>query len=95
MAIFRLFVNGKRIANASYPHGIETTTGRVHLDAGKPYQLLVEYGRTTATPLPHETCLAKTDRSVDPGRSRSRARKPMWWLRWWALPANSKARRCR
>ena len=50
--LFRLFVNGKRIANASYPHGIETTTGRVHLDAGQPYQLLVEYGETTATPYP-------------------------------------------
>ncbi len=63
---FRLFVNGKRIANASYPHGIETTTGRVHLDAGQPYQLLVEYGRTTATPLHMKLVWHKTDRSVDP-----------------------------
>ncbi len=63
---FRLFVDGKRIANANYPHGVETTTGRVHLDAGKPYQLLVEYGRTTATAPHMKLVWQKTDRSVDP-----------------------------
>lgn len=63
---FRLFVDGKRIANANYPHGIETTTGRVHLDAGRPYQLLVEYGRDTTTPPYMKLVWHKTDRTVDP-----------------------------
>lgn len=63
---FRLFVNGRRVANANYPHGVETTSGRIHLDAGKPYQVLVEYGRTSMTP-PHMVLVwHKTDRSVDP-----------------------------
>ncbi|HLI02932.1 MAG TPA: glycoside hydrolase family 3 C-terminal domain-containing protein [Terracidiphilus sp.] len=63
---FRLFVDGKRIANANYPHGVETTTGRVHLEAGKPYQLLVEYGRTAKTAPHMKLVWQKTDRSVDP-----------------------------
>jgi beta-glucosidase len=63
---FRLFLDGKRVTNANYPHGIETVTGRVHLEKGKPYQVLVEYGRTTST-APHLRLVwAKIDRNVDP-----------------------------
>jgi beta-glucosidase len=63
---FRLFVDGKSIATANYPHGIETTTNRVHMEAGKPYQLVVEYGRTTKTPLYMKLVWQKTNRAVDP-----------------------------
>jgi beta-glucosidase len=63
---FRLFVDGNNIANANYPHGIETTTSRVHMEAGKPYQLVAEYGRTTKTPLYMKLVWQKTNRSVDP-----------------------------
>ena len=71
---FRLLVDGKRIANANYPHGVETTTGRVHLEAGKPYQLLVEYGRTTKTAPSMKLVWQKTDRTVDPAAAEA-ARK--------------------
>ena len=63
---FRLFVDGKSIAIANYPHGIETTTNRVHMEAGKPYQLVAEYGRTTKTPLYMKLVWQKTNRAVDP-----------------------------
>jgi beta-glucosidase len=62
----RLSLDGKRVTNANYPHGLETLTGGVHLEAGKPYQLLLEYGRTSSGP-PHLRLMwAKIDRSVDP-----------------------------
>jgi beta-glucosidase len=63
---FRLSLDGKRITNANYPHGIETQTGRVHLEKGRPYQVLVEYGRTANTPPHLRLVWAKIDRSVDP-----------------------------
>ncbi len=63
---FRMFVDGRFFAVANYPHGIESTTRRVHLEAGKAYKLLVEYGRTTTTPLHMVLVWHKTDRSVDP-----------------------------
>ena len=34
-----LMLDGKRVTNANYPHGLETLAGRVHLEAGKPQQL--------------------------------------------------------
>src|SRR5580704_15293129 len=36
---FRLSIDGKKLTNSDYPHGLETKTGRVHLEAGKGYQL--------------------------------------------------------
>ena len=36
---FRVFVDGKPVTMANYPHGVETVTGKTHLEAGKPYQL--------------------------------------------------------
>ena len=63
---FKLFLDGRLIDIANYPHGVETTTHRVDLVAGKPYKLLLEYGRTTTTP-PHMILVwHKSDRSVDP-----------------------------
>ena len=59
-------VDGKHVTSANYPHGLESLTGRVHLEAGKPYQLVVEYGRTGKV-APHLRLVwAKIDRSVDP-----------------------------
>ncbi|HUV71204.1 MAG TPA: glycoside hydrolase family 3 C-terminal domain-containing protein [Terracidiphilus sp.] len=62
----RLTLDGERVTSANYPHGLETLTGRVHLDAGKPYKLVLEYGRT-GNAEPHLKLMwAKIDRNVDP-----------------------------
>ncbi|HEV2487709.1 MAG TPA: glycoside hydrolase family 3 C-terminal domain-containing protein [Terracidiphilus sp.] len=62
----RVSLDGKRVTNANYPHGLESLTGRVHLEAGKPYNLVVEYGRTGNT-APHLRLMwAKINRNVDP-----------------------------
>ena len=65
--MFRLRVNGKDIADADYVPRMQTVTGRIQLDAGTHYQLLVEYGRTTATPPSLELLWHRIDRSIDPG----------------------------
>ncbi len=63
---FRLFVDGKLVSTANYPHGVETRTGRVQLEEGKPYQVVVEYQRTNNA-APHLRMVwAKIDRTVDP-----------------------------
>jgi beta-glucosidase len=65
-AFFRVFVDGRSVVIANYPHGIEVQTGRVHLDAGTPYKLLVEYQRTNSA-APHlKLVWGKIDRNVDP-----------------------------
>jgi beta-glucosidase len=64
---FFLMLDGKRVINAGYPHGLESLTGRAHLEAGKPSHLVVEYGKTTGNSTPHLRLIwAKIDRSVDP-----------------------------
>jgi beta-glucosidase len=61
-----LLLDGKRVTSANYPHGLEALTGRVHLEAGKPYQMVVEYGRTSNA-APHlKLVWAKIDRSISP-----------------------------
>ncbi len=40
---FRISVDGKRIANSDQTRGYEAKVGRIHLEAGKPYQIVVEY----------------------------------------------------
>ena len=63
---FRVFLDGKLVTIANYPHGVETVTGKAHLEAGKPYQLEVEYQRT-ANATPHLRLMwGKMDRGVDP-----------------------------
>jgi beta-glucosidase len=47
----RLSLDGKEITSAWDTSGIETKLGRVHLEAGKPYSLLVDYGQL-GRPLP-------------------------------------------
>ncbi len=60
-------LDGKRVANANYPHGLENLTGTVHLDAGHPYELRVAYQKTYGNPTPHMHLIwGKADRKVDP-----------------------------
>lgn len=62
----RVTLDGKRVTTANYPHGVESLTGRVHLEAGKPCKLEVEYGRT-GTAAPHlKLVWEKIDRSINP-----------------------------
>ncbi|MGB8846457.1 MAG: glycoside hydrolase family 3 N-terminal domain-containing protein, partial [Terracidiphilus sp.] len=46
---FRVFLDGKLVTIANYPHGVETVTGKTHLESGKPYKLEVDYQRTANT----------------------------------------------
>ena len=63
---FRVFLDGRLVTIANYPHGVETVTGKAHLEAGKPYKLEVEYQRT-ANAAPHLRLIwGKMDRGVDP-----------------------------
>ncbi len=65
-AFFRLTLEGKRVTNANYPHGLDTVTGRVHFEAGKPYKVVAEYQRTSNA-APHMRLVwAKIDRNVNP-----------------------------
>ena len=43
---FRVSLDGKDVTSAWDSNGVETKLGQVHLEAGKPAQLLVEYGQT-------------------------------------------------
>ena len=63
----RVTVNGRRVVFANMPqHGVEARTGRVHMDQGKPYQVVVEYSLTNRT-APHLRLVwTNPDRSVDP-----------------------------
>jgi beta-glucosidase len=63
---FRVFLDGRPVTMANYPHGVETVTGKAHLEAGKPYKLEVDFQRTANT-APHlKLVWGKLDRSVDP-----------------------------
>jgi beta-glucosidase len=63
---FRVFLDGRLVTIANYPHGVETVTGKAHLEAGKPYKLEVEYQRT-ANAAPHLKLMwGKMDRGIDP-----------------------------
>ncbi|MGA7343241.1 MAG: glycoside hydrolase family 3 C-terminal domain-containing protein [Terracidiphilus sp.] len=42
---FRISVDGKRIANADDTRGLEAKVGRIHLQAGQPYRIVVEYSQ--------------------------------------------------
>jgi beta-glucosidase len=63
---FRVFLDGRPVTMANYPHGVETVTGKAHLEAGKPYKLEVDYQRT-ANAAPHlKLVWGKLDRGIDP-----------------------------
>ena len=42
---FRISLDGKEVTSAWDTHGVQTKLGRVRLEAGKPAQVLVEYGQ--------------------------------------------------
>ncbi len=67
---FRVFLDGKPVTMANYPHGVEVVTGKAHLEAGKPYKLEVDYQKTANTignAPPHlKLVWSKVDRGVDP-----------------------------
>ena len=63
---FRVFLDNRPVVMANYPHGVETITGKVHLEAGKGYALRVEFQRTGKTPLHLKLMWGKIDQSVDP-----------------------------
>ena len=66
-AYIRLLLDGKHVVRSNYPHGIEDLAGQVHLEAGHPYRVVVEYQRTYANPTPHMRLIwGKTPRTVDP-----------------------------
>ena len=43
---FRIWLDGKVVTMAYHTNGVETKLGHVHLEAGKPYALRVDYGVT-------------------------------------------------
>jgi len=43
---FRIWLDGKVVTMAYHKNGVETKLGHVHLEAGKPYALKVDYGVT-------------------------------------------------
>jgi len=65
-AFFKVFLAGELVVKANYPHGVETHAGKVHLEAGEPYPVVVEYQRTGNAAPRIKLMWAKIDRSVDP-----------------------------
>jgi beta-glucosidase len=66
-AYVRVMLDGKNVVRSGYPHGVEDLTGQVHLDAGHPYKVVVEYQKTYANSTPHMHLIwGKTPRTVDP-----------------------------
>ncbi len=66
-AYIRLTLDGKPVVRSGYPHGVEDLTGQVHLEAGHPYQVLIQYQKTYANPTPHMHLIwGRADRKVDP-----------------------------
>jgi len=66
-AYVRLRLDNKNVVRSGYPHGVEDLTGQVHLEAGHPYKVLVEYQKTYANSTPHMHLIwGKTPRTVDP-----------------------------
>jgi beta-glucosidase len=63
---FRVSVDGSVIANADDTHGLESKLGRIHLEAGKPYQVQVEYSQVNR-PAPRARLVwTRVDRKPDP-----------------------------
>jgi beta-glucosidase len=66
-AYVRLRLDGKNVVRSGYPHGVEDLTGQVHLEAGHPYRVQVDYQKTYANSTPHMHLIwGKTPRTVDP-----------------------------
>jgi beta-glucosidase len=63
---FRFSIAGQKLTNSDYPHGVETKAGRVHLDAGKAYPVVLEYARANKTSPHLKLVWNRVDRGVDP-----------------------------
>jgi beta-glucosidase len=62
----RVSVDGKRVANSDDTQGFQAKVGRVHFEAGKPYQVTVEYSQVNR-PAPRARLVwTKIDRTPDP-----------------------------
>jgi len=62
----RISVDGKLVANSDDTHGFEAKVGRVHFEAGKPYQVSVEYSQVNR-PAPRARLVwVKIDRTPQP-----------------------------
>jgi beta-glucosidase len=63
---FHVLLDGKKLAEAWDTSGVETKFGRVHLEAGKPAQLVVIYGATEKHPLQAQLVWSKVDTRPKP-----------------------------
>jgi beta-glucosidase len=63
---FRILVGGKSVTSAWDTNGVETKLGRVHLEAGKPTQVVVEYGQGQKPKAVARLVWSKADRRPDP-----------------------------
>jgi len=63
---FTLLIDGKEVTSAWNANGVETKLGRVHLDAGKPVKVTVEYHDGAALTRQIRLVWSKVDRRPDP-----------------------------
>ncbi|MFZ0743420.1 MAG: glycoside hydrolase family 3 C-terminal domain-containing protein [Terracidiphilus sp.] len=63
---FRLSVDGEEVTSAWDTHGVETKLSRVHLEAGKPVQVRVDYGQGEKPKAMARLVWAKVDLAPQP-----------------------------
>jgi len=63
---FRVSLDGKEVTSAWDTSGVETKLGRVHLEKGKPAQVLVEYGRREKSDAVARLVWSKVDLKPNP-----------------------------
>jgi beta-glucosidase len=63
---FSVSLDGKIIANDDDTQGLESKVGRVHFEAGKPRQILVEYSQVNRPAARARIVWARIDRTPDP-----------------------------
>ena len=63
---FRISLDGKEVTSAWDTNGVETKLGRVHLEAGKPAQVVVEYGQGEKPKAIARLVWSKVDMRPDP-----------------------------
>ncbi|MGO9340600.1 MAG: glycoside hydrolase family 3 C-terminal domain-containing protein [Terracidiphilus sp.] len=63
---FRISVEGKELTSAWDTNGVETKLGRIHLEAGKPVHLVVDYGQGEKPKAAARLVWSKVDLKPDP-----------------------------
>ena len=93
----RVFVDGKPLAQGWVWRATssEAKTGHVHLEQGKKVALKVDYCQVRAGRCKCAVDLVANTIRIRSPRRLKRLRTRTSWLRFWASPANSKAKRCR